>query len=185
MSSPAFLLTYLIEGDSYTSKQRSKRYFVHFSNFVSMLLANEENVAFFRLFDDLTINIPSAIKVWTSDGLSVLTLCFKKWKTIDFLLSLKDPSRWVERGGSGSRDIGKQYWDLLMIEVLSIVTYQINLTFLWHYLLLLLDLTYSFFFLLQSVKSFALLLLLQTYMDYFDILQYIYLLHNTFIYRHQ
>ena len=110
-----------------------------------MLLANEENVAFFRLFDDLTINIPSAIKVWTSDGLSVLTLCFKKWKTIDFLLSLKDPSRWVERGGSGSRDIGKQYWDLLMIEVLSIVTYQINLLFVCHYLLSLLDLNSSFF----------------------------------------
>ena len=106
----SFLLTSLIEGDSYTPKQRSKRYFVHFSNFVSMLLANEENVAFFRLFDDLTINIPSAIKVWISDGLSVLTLCFKKWKTVDFLLSLKDPSGWVKHGGSGSRG----YWKTIL-----------------------------------------------------------------------
>ena len=142
MSPRRFLLTYLIEGDSYTWKQRSKRYFVHFSNFVSMLLENEENAAFFTLFDDLAINIPSAIKVWTSDRLSVLTLTFKKWKTVDFLLSLKDPFRWVKHGGSGSR----RYWKTILRSTndRSAVTYQINLSFLSHYLLLLLDLS-SFF----------------------------------------
>ena len=72
-----------------------------------MHLTNEENVPFFRLFDDLTINTPSAIKVWTSDGLSVLSLCFKKWKTVDFLLSHKDPSGWVKDGGSGNRGLWK------------------------------------------------------------------------------
>ena len=102
---------WLIEGDSYISKQRSKQYFVHFRNFVSMLLANEEqNAAFFRLFDDLTINIPSAIQLWTSDGLFVLTLSFKKWKIVEFLLSLKDPSGWIKHGGCESREYWKIIW---------------------------------------------------------------------------
>ena len=83
------------------SGHKSKQELVSFNSMIKICLINDAKVPPFSFNDHLTTKIPSAMTVFTFEGLLYFIFSFKKWKTDDFLFSRNDPSGFKKHGGSG------------------------------------------------------------------------------------